>query len=57
MLAWCSISESRISSPACSERPKEEATRLIASVPPLVNTTWFGEGALMNRATDARARS
>ena len=57
MLAWCSISESTISSPAPSERPNVDATRLIASVPPLVNTIWFGEGALMNRATAARARS
>ena len=57
MLAWCSSSDSKISSPAFSSRPSEAATRLIASVAPLVNTTWSVEGALTKRATLARAAS
>ncbi len=57
MLAWCSISESTISSPACKDLPNDEATRLIASVPPLVKTISLVEGALISRATAARARS
>ncbi len=57
MLAWCSSSDTTISSPACSCRPTEAATRLIASVAPLVNTTWREEGALMKRATLSRAAS
>ena len=38
-------------------RPHEYATRLIASVAFLTKTTSWASGALMNRATFARARS
>ena len=57
MLAWWSSSETITSSPAPKLAPKLAATRLIASVAPLVNTTSSGLGALIKRATEARAAS
>jgi hypothetical protein len=68
MLEWCSISEMTISSPGPSRNlgslaaeveafEMEYATRLIASVAFLVNTTSSGVTAPMNAATLARAPS
>ena len=57
MLAWWSSSETITSSPALNVAPKLAATRLIASVAPLVKTISLGEGALTRRATEARAAS
>ena len=57
MLAWCSSSETTISSPGWMCSPTDAATRLIASVAPLVKTTWREEGALTKRATLSRAAS
>ena len=57
-LAWCSISVRTIWSPrAMLRRPHEYATRLIASVALRVKTISWLSGALMNRATLARAAS
>ena len=58
MLAWCSITESTISSPApiCA-RPKLAATRLIASVAERVKTISSIEAALRKRRTLSRAAS
>ena len=56
MLAWCSMCVSSTTSP--SRRlapPHDEATRLIASVAFLVKTTSSARGALISRATAARA--
>ena len=58
MLAWCSISVIRISSPGCSRgRRKLAATRLIASVALRVNTISRQSAALMKRWTLRRAAS
>ena len=68
MLEWCSISEMTISSPGPSRNrgsppgrgeafENAYATRLIASVEFLVNTTSSGAAAPMNAATLARAPS
>ncbi len=57
MLEWCSISVTMISSPGRIDRPTPLATRLIASVPPLVQTMLSAEGAFKKRATISRARS
>ena len=68
MFEWCSISEMTISSPGPTRSRgspdlarlafrNEYATRLIASVAFLVNTTSSGLLAPMNRATFARAPS
>jgi len=46
-----------ISSPGWIDRPTPLATRLIASVPPLVQTMVSGDGAFRKRATISRARS
>jgi hypothetical protein len=56
MLAWCSISDSTISSPAFRLRPNELATKFTASVALLVQTT-SSRSALMNFATVSRAFS
>ncbi|MNR37027.1 hypothetical protein D3C85_1550110 [compost metagenome] len=57
MLEWCSISVTMISSPGSMLRPMPLATRLIASVPPLVQTMFSPEGAFRKRATISRAAS
>ena len=57
MFEWCSISVTMISSPGWIDRPSPWATRLIASVPPLVQTTWSEVSAFRNRATISRAFS
>ena len=57
MLEWCSISVIRISSPAARLRtPQAQATRLIASLAFLVNTT-DSRGAPTSRATASRPAS
>ena len=45
MLEWCSIWLTRISSPGWMDWPMPAATRLIASVPPRVQTICSAEGA------------
>ena len=58
MLAWCSSTESTTSSPSPRKVPPQlAATRLIASVAPLVNTISLAERALTKRCTLARAPS
>ena len=58
MLAWCSISEITTASPGPRlAAPHERASRLNASVAFLVKTTSLVAGALMKRATLARAPS
>ena len=55
---WCSISVTRISSPAfTADRPQLCATRLMLSVVPRVKITSRGRAAPMNRATRSRASS
>ena len=57
MLEWCSISVTRISSPAASSRtPHAQATRLIASLAFLVKTVQ-SRGAFTRRATESRPAS
>ena len=57
-LAWCSISVRTISSPRpMFLRPHEYATRLMASVALRVKMISWLSGALMKRATRARAFS
>ncbi len=58
MLAWCSIRLITTGSPARRlARPHAWITRLSASVAFFVKMTPLGDGALMNRATAARAPS
>ena len=58
MFEWCSISDSRISSPSRRNfRAQAYATRFVDSVVPRVNTIVSGCGAPMKRASLARACS
>ena len=58
MLEWCSIVEMTISSPSFSAMaPKLDATRLIPSVAPPVNTISLHEAALICARTVSRAAS
>ncbi len=57
-LAWCSISEMRISSPGFSDQAASpNATRLMPSVADFVKTTSSGEAAPRKDATFARVPS
>ncbi len=56
-MEWCSISLTMISSPGWIDWPRPAATRLIASVPPLVQTMLDAASAFRNRATLSRAVS
>ena len=58
MLAWCSISEMTTASPGPRlAPPHDRAMRFIASVAFFVKMTSDADGALMKRATLARAPS
>ena len=58
MLEWCSISLRMTSSPLrMKASPKQEATRLMLSVVPRVNTISAGERAFRKRRTVSRAAS
>ena len=56
-LAWCSISEMRISSPGFSDHASPNATRLMLSVADFVKTTSSGDAAPRKAATFARVPS
>ena len=55
MLLWCSMRETRTSSPLPRLfKPQEYATKLMASVVPRTKTVSLGVFALMNFATVSR---